>query len=124
MKQARGFTLIEVLIAVAILAIALAAIVTGMARYADHARHLREKSVALWVAHNRLTLIQLEPAWPSVGTREGDAEMAGGKWTWIADVKETPDSHLRRVDIRVRKAETEDDLAQLSAFFADTGRSR
>lgn len=126
MKTARGFTLIEVLMAVAVLAIALAAIVTGMARYTDHARHLREKSVALWVAHNQLTTFELEPGWPSVGTSEGEAEMAGGKWTWIAEVKETTDPHLRRIDIRVHKSGVKEsertDLAQLSGFFADTGR--
>ena len=54
MKRIAGFTLIEMLVAVAVLAIAMAAILGGMARYADNAGHLRERTLGLWVAHNRL----------------------------------------------------------------------
>ena len=66
-----GFTLIEILVAVTVLAVAMGAIISGMARFAANAGYLREKTVALWVAHNRLTEIELEPSWPSVGKSDG-----------------------------------------------------
>ncbi|MGH8456117.1 MAG: type II secretion system minor pseudopilin GspI [Stenotrophobium sp.] len=124
MKSARGFTLIEILVAVAILAIALAAIISGMARYASEAGYLQEKTLALWVAHNRLTEMQMDPAWPPVGKSDGDVEMAGLKWKWLVVVQSTPDDRLRRVDIRVQHIGENGDLASLSAFFSSAGRGQ
>lgn len=121
----RGFTLIEVLAAVAILAIALAALISGMARYADNAGRLREKTLAIVVAHNRLAQIELEPGWPNEGRSDGDVEMGGIQWRCEVEVKKTPDEHLRRIDVGVRRAESRDKdsaVASLSAFVADTGR--
>ena len=66
--RAGGFTLIEVLVAVFVLGFALAAIVASTGRYAANAQILREKTLALWVAHNRLTEIGLQPAWPAIGS--------------------------------------------------------
>lgn len=122
MKHARGFTLVEILAALAVLAIAMAAILSGMARYADTAGRLKAQTVALWVAHNRLTELELQPQWPALGRSDGEVEMAGAEWTWRAEVKTTPDERLRRVDIRVsRTDDDETDLVSLSAFMADRG---
>ncbi|HEY0916242.1 MAG TPA: type II secretion system minor pseudopilin GspI [Solimonas sp.] len=124
MKRASGFTLLEMLIAVAVVAIAMGAILSGMARYADNAARLREKTVALWVAHNRLTELSVQRAWPDVGKSDGEVEMAGVKWKWEVEIKTTPDARLRRADIGVRpaKARNKDSVVSLSAFLADTGR--
>lgn len=114
-----GFTLIEILVAVTVLAVAMGAIISGMARFAANAGYLREKTVALWVAHNRLTEIELEPSWPSVGKSDGDAEMAGIEWRWFVEVTETPDPNVRRADIRVQLKDREGDAAALSSFLTD-----
>ncbi len=121
MRPARGagFTLIEIVVAVAILALALGAVITGMARYADHAATLRERTVALWVAHNRLTEIGLEPSWPDLGSSDGDVELAGVEWRWDATVAETPDPRVRRVDITVRRKGSEEPSMTLSSFVAE-----
>lgn len=121
-----GFTLIEILAAVAVLAIALAAIVSGMARYADSAIHLREKTLALWLAHNRLTEIALDPTWPAIGESDGDAKFADADWTWEVVVAKTPADNVRRITVEVRRAETGDDspaLITLASFLSDSGRT-
>ena len=122
MRRDRGFTLIEMVAAVAVLAMAMAAILSGMARYADHAAHLRERTMALWVAHNRLTEIELQPVWPDVGRSDGEMELAGQTWEWRVEVLETTDDKLRRVNIRVLSPRRDGNAATLSAFLADTGR--
>ena len=124
-RRARGagFTLIEVIVALAVLAFAMGAVISGMGRYADNAASLRERTVALWVAHNRLTEIDLEPAWPPTGKSDGDVEMAGIEWRWFVTVSETPDPDVRRVDIRVQAKGREDEAAALSSFVARTGRA-
>jgi general secretion pathway protein I len=117
MTRARGFTLIEILVAVAVLAIALSAILAGMTHYASTAGRLKQKTIALWVAHNRLTELELQSAPPATGNSDGEVSMANQKWKWLVEVKSTPDPRLRRVDIRVQANETEGTLATLSAFF-------
>lgn len=122
MKRPRGFTLIEMVVAVAVLAIAMAAILSGMARYADNAAYLRERTIALWVAHNRLAEIELEPGWPDVGKSDGDMKLAGQKWKWQVEVVKTADDHLRRINISVLSPNRKGAAASLSGFISDTGR--
>lgn len=121
MPRARGFTLVEVLVAVAVLALALGAVISGMARYASNSGYLRQKTVALWVAHNRLTEFTLQPTWPEIGKSDGEVEMAGAKWQWRAEVKTTQDDQLRRIDLQVLVPGPGDKrpvLAALSSFIA------
>lgn len=122
MKHLRGFTLIEIIAAVAVLAIALSAILGGMAHYASTAARLKQKTLATWVAHNRLTELELQSSPPPLGNSDGDTEMAGVTWKWQVEVKTTPDDRLRRVDIRVQATEKEGDLVSLSAFFPSGSR--
>jgi general secretion pathway protein I len=120
--KARGFTLIEIVVALAVLAVAMGALISGMARYADNAAALREKTIALWVAHNRLTEIDLEPGFPDEGKSDGDVTLAGVEWRWFVTVLETPDPNVRRVDIRVRAKGRDGEAAALSSFVSKAGR--
>jgi general secretion pathway protein I len=127
----QGFTLIEMLAAVAVVAIAMGAIIAGMARFADNAAYLRQKTIALWVAHDRLVEFELQRSWPDTGKSNGEMEMAGASWPWQAEIQKTEDPHLRRVDVSVsaplatgRRGRSSKDgsLIKLSGFLSDAGR--
>ena len=124
MKRARGFTLIEVLAALVVLAIALGAVLSGMARYADTAHHLRMRTLAMWVAQNQLGVVLSQPQWPEECKRDDTAEMGGFEWEWETTVQATQDERLRRIDIVVSDAEGDNRYAQLSTFMRNPGGAR
>jgi len=123
-RRAAGFTLMEMLVAVGVLAIALGAIIGNGARYADSAAGLRDRTVALLVARNRMAELELSTTWPATGRANEDVEMGGIKWTWRTEVKATPDPNLRRVDLRVEKKGDKSAVAfaSLSGFISNVGR--
>jgi general secretion pathway protein I len=122
--RSRGFTLMEMLVAVAVVAIALGAIIGNAARYADSAAGLRDKTIALLVARNRMAELELGSSWPDTGRANEDVEMGGIKWTWRTEVKPTQDPTLRRIDIRVEKKGERSGVAfaTLSGFLSSVGR--
>lgn len=115
--RARGFTLIEVLIALAVLAIAFAAVTRAMGQAIDTTASLRDRSLALWVAQNRAALLHLKKTWPAIDTSEGTEEMAGREWRWRERVSQTPVPDMRRVDIEVLDMTRPDILARLAVFI-------
>ncbi len=123
-RQVRGFTLLEVLVAVAVLALALTAIISGGGNAARAASTMRDKTEALWVAHNRLTEVDLQPVWPQLGTSSDDVTMGGTDWTWRAEVIGTQDPTLRRINIRVGKKGDGSNYSyvELSSFISSAGR--
>ncbi|MES2884705.1 MAG: type II secretion system minor pseudopilin GspI [Pseudomonadota bacterium] len=127
-QRSKGFTLLEVLVAVTIVAIAMGALLSGFARYADQAGYIRQRTLATWVAHNRMNELMLEAGWPATGSKEDEMEMAGAEWRYRIEVRGTEDPLLRRIDLRVyppgvRDIKTETpSLAYLTAFLASTGR--
>ncbi|MEJ2060698.1 MAG: type II secretion system minor pseudopilin GspI [Gammaproteobacteria bacterium] len=102
MHRERGFTLIEVVIALFIVALGLAAAVQLSASSADNARHLAQTTYADWVAMNRLAALNLKGKYPGTGKSGGEAEQAGSTWYWQQVVSDTPIKGLRQVEIRVR----------------------
>lgn len=117
----RGFTLVEVLIALAVLAIALTAFVSAGAQNADYATYIRERTIAQWVARNQLVAFQLATDWPNVGTQEDDVQMAGSTWHWQADIQTSPDPAVRRVDMRVFAVDPDDDSPSEDALLLISG---
>lgn len=101
-RSANGFTLVEVLIALAVLAIALTAVMRTLGQAIDTTATLRERNTALWIAQNRLSEHRMRNSWPAPDTTNGEAEMAGQKWFWREQVATTPEPNIRRIEITVR----------------------
>lgn len=97
----RGFTLIEVLIALAILAIAMAAISRTSIVATDTTLALKERTLGTWIAQNRLADNIAHKRFPSTGTNEGEETQAGVAFKWRETVSETPEPHFRRIEIQV-----------------------
>lgn len=86
--SAKGFTLIEILVALAIIAIALGAIISTSGTQAQQATHLKQKTIAHWVAMNEITKLQIANTLPDLGDESGSTEMANHEWFWTRTTKE------------------------------------
>ena len=101
MRRTRAFTFVEVLVALAIVAVALAAGMRAVAQSADGAGALKARTLALWVAQNRLAQAQLADPKPARGVTEGDETQASMPFAWRQTVSDTPNPAFRKVDIVV-----------------------
>lgn len=104
MKPARGFTLIEILVAVAILAVALAATTRAASIATDGAMEIRERLLATWAAENRLAEMRARGVFPSPATTRTQATQGGLALVIEETVNETPNPTMRRVDLAVSEA--------------------
>ena len=118
-KKPTGFVLVEVLVALAILAIPLTAIIYAVSQAIETTAALRDRSIAMWVAQDRLTIHRIERDWPSLKTTTGTSEMVGRNWRWQEKVISTPVAQLRRVEIEIRDENRPDVLAKLVGFLRD-----
>ena len=119
MKRRAGFTLLEVLVALAVLAIAMSAIIHAATQSIQGVTILREQTIASWAALNQVNQLLLDPKpWPDEGSQAGKAELAGRSWRWEARFAKTEDPDLRRVVMTVRAGENGPELSKLMAFRA------
>ena len=117
-RTEHAFTLIEVLIALAVIAIGLIAVLGVAAQSGRIASDLQERSFARWVAENQITQLRLSPAWPEVGNSDGKVTLGDLQWHWETTVAATPDPDLRRATVAVALADSPDKpVAQLIAFI-------
>jgi general secretion pathway protein I len=100
--RAAGFTLIEVMVALAIVALGMMGIIKAINDYTVAATYVEEKTLASWIATNKLTELSIAPTWPAVGDYDEDVEFAGQQWRCEIVVEETPVTNLHRVDVSVR----------------------
>jgi general secretion pathway protein I len=115
-RHAAGFTLLEVLIALAVLALAMGAAIKAVGDYTNNQAYLRDRTMAMWVARNVLVQFQVENEWPEVGERKGTEDMGSREWRWLAVISQTEEAELRRLDVKVFSLESEDDDSPLSVL--------
>jgi general secretion pathway protein I len=125
MKAGRGFTLVEILVALAIVAIALTAGMRALTQATDSAAALKARTLALWIAQDRLAAAQIETPWPALGRSTGEAQQAGATFVWSATVGTTPNPAFRRIEIIVAEPQTPDyALARLTGFLGNPNPTR
>lgn len=118
-RRSAGFTLLETLVALAILAIALSAAFRAMGVAAQSSGELRERLVGDWIAENRLAELRATQAWPAPGSNEGTVDQAGRSYRWREEVKGTANPLFRRVDVSVYAPESDTHaIARLSGYVA------
>jgi general secretion pathway protein I len=117
--RARGFTLIEVLAALVIVALGMLGVIEAVTQSARNGTYLREKTLAHWIALNVITEKRLQPEPPPVTESSGDVEFAGQRWRWSMQVTQTQVASLRRMDVSVRPADAPDSsaLATVTGFY-------
>lgn len=106
-----GFTLVEVLIALAILAIALPALMVNISAQINGFGHMRDKSAAHWVAMNKMTELRLQNEYRQhlpKDRQRGDVELMGRDWYWEIDTEQTENKQLLQVTVQVRDSNDSD----------------
>ena len=101
LKRKSGFTLLEVMIALLVITLGMGAVVVTTGESGWKSSHLRESTIASWVAYNEIALYRAKRTWGTVTKRSGESEMANVEWKWEMELSETDDPSLRRMDVEV-----------------------
>lgn len=122
MKRAtqHGFTLIEVLAALIIVSLGMLAVIQAVSQTINNANYLREKTIAHWVAMNKLTEVRLSQTPPPGGDTSGDIDMASTTWHWRMTIATANDvATMQRIDIQVAPKSAGDkvSIASVSGFY-------
>ncbi len=96
-----GLTLLEVMIALAVISLALTAATVAVGQVISSANSMRDRTYANWIAQNQLAEFRLAPELPEVGNNNGEVVYAGVDWAWEANVSETGVENLLRIDVSV-----------------------
>jgi general secretion pathway protein I len=121
-SKSHGFTLVEVMVALLIVALALPALLMRIGGMATAAGHTRDVALAHWVAENKLQEIYLTQRLQGIvprGRQADDAQMAGETWDWQTETEETEMPGLLRLRVRVRMQGAEENLVELSGFLLE-----
>mgnify|MGYP002633412820 CR=1 FL=1 len=120
MRRNKGFTLIEIMIALAVFAVVAAALVKNAALSVKQTAAVRDKTIAYWIADNQLARIRSTPKsdehWP-LKTARFQERMADRDWEVVTDVKATENENVGRVTVSVYRHDNVDvAIAELSGF--------
>jgi general secretion pathway protein I len=118
-NASRGFTLIEVLAALVIVALGMMGVIEAVTQSTRNGTYLREKTLAHWIAMNVVTERRLAPSPPAIGKTSDEVEFAGVRWKYDLTTTQTQVESMRRMDVAVRAAESPEgtSLASASGFY-------
>lgn len=118
----KGFTLLEVLIAVAILSIAMISAMIAISSHIKNQVYMKDRTFAHWVAMNSVAELRAHDEWPGSGELTGSEEMGQRSYLWKIKVTAFDGGAVRRLDVEV---EAEDDPGQtLSSLIAFVGKGK
>ena len=114
LSNERGFTLLEVMVALAIFATASIALYSAVQHITRNSAGLSERTQALWIADNRLNELRAGMLAPGQERQEQRVEFGGRQWWLLTDSEPAPDSRLLKVSVRVSPQASLDDARQYS----------
>jgi general secretion pathway protein I len=115
----RGFTLIEVLAALVIVGLGMLAVIEAISQTVNNADYIRQKTIAHWVAMNKLTEFRLSNAAPKNGESDAYINMAGSTWHWRMNISETDVKSMQRIDIHVSPKDSDSNsIASVYGFYS------
>lgn len=119
-----GFTLLETLVALAILAIALAAVLRATGAATNHAEDMRIRVLADWVAQNHLALHAARGDWMPTGIQNGEETQGGIRLLWKEEIITTPNPAFRRIEISISDPADSSShiLRRLSGYLVEVPR--
>ena len=120
-RKSRGFTLIEVMVALVVAALALVAVMASISQMIDTGTAMRDRTYASWIAQNKIAELRLANTEPEVSTSNGEVEFAGLDWGWTATISETGVQYLYRVDVGVSFAASDDVIRTVTGFIGEPG---
>lgn len=113
----KGFTLLEVMIALAILSIAMIAAMISISSHIKNQVYMKDRTFAHWVAMNSVAELRAKDEWPDSGELAGNSDMGARNYVWTIKVTAFEGSALRRLDVEVKaEDEPEQILSTLIAF--------
>lgn len=107
-RKETGLTLIEVLIALAITAIALTAVIKAASQNIRATSYLENKTIAMWVGEDIMNEVRVGVLKISDDKVKQSSEMLGREWFWQAESAETPNNHIKKITVKVYTREDED----------------
>lgn len=120
-SRCRGFTLIEVMVAMTIAALGLAAVAASVSQMVDASNAMRQRTYASWIAQNKIAELRLANIVPEVSETSGDVDFAGRQWLWRATISETGVENLFRVDVRVGLPDGDENIRTVTGFIGEPG---
>ena len=116
-----GFTLIEIMVALAIAGLSLAAVAAAVSQMVDAGSAMQERTYASWIAQNTITELRLSNELPEVSSTSGEVLYASIEWDWRATISETGVENLFRVDVEVSYAGSDDIIRTVTGFIGEPG---
>lgn len=112
-----GFTLFEVMVALAVFTVSVFALNRQVSQSIALVDSLEQKSVAVWIAQDKLTLLRIKGEWPALGQSVDSLRQLDRDWWVETRVSDTREPLLRRVDVHVGQTGEEEKLVTLHGFI-------
>ena len=117
--RSRGFTLLEVMVALIIVALSLSALTASMNQMIDAANTMRDRTLASWIAQNKIAEMRLANVVPEVSATSGEIEYGNAEWEWRAVVSETGIENFMRIDVSVSHYGDDYVVIAVTGFIGD-----